>query len=169
MRMRNTAVLGIVIGGVTIGFAAPAMATGTVGVTPGQGQRGEKVTVLVRECTEDGSVAKSSAFAADVTLNVEGEREGVAGLATIGSHATFGTHQVHVHCAGAEYVGRVTVSGGKGHDAGHDAGNGHNAGNGQPAGKAHPVPKGGAETGLGGGGENLPLVGAGSALLLGAG
>ncbi|MBC6457538.1 hypothetical protein [Actinomadura sp. HBU206391] len=157
MRMRirpgNTAVLGAVIGAVTFGLATPAMATGTVGVTPGQAQRGQKVTVHVEECAEDGSVAKSDAFAADVILNTEGERVGVAGLATIASHATFGVHQVHVECAGVNFVGRVTVTAGKG----------------GPAGKGHPVPKGGAKTGLGGGGENLPLVGAGSALLLGAG
>ena len=148
MRIGNAAVLSTVIGAVTIGMAAPAMAAGTLAVTPGQVHRGQKTTVHVKACTKEGSVAKSSAFAADIALNTEGEVEGVVGLATIASQAKFGVHPVHVDCAGVDYVGQVTVLGGGG---------------------GYPVPHGGAKTGLGGSGVNLALVGAGGVLMLAAG
>lgn len=155
MRLRYAVALGGVVGAVSLGLAAPAMAANTapgdVTVTPAKAHRGDGIHIVVPPCDTNGSIAYSTAFA-QVSLHQGAPNgpPGVRGEATIKPQAGFGPHKIVVKCGGAtsgvEYSGIVTVT-------------------------PTASPTGGAKTGAGGvaGGANLPLMSTGAALVLGAG
>lgn len=162
MRLGKAAVFSIVVGTVTIGFAAPAMADpGDVYVKPGQVRPGDKVTVVGKKCQVDGEAGSLAFVGGAVPLNGAEEVEGRAGLATIKKDTFPGTYTVQVRCGGYKAIGQVIVVDGKTQP---------NTGRTYPKTQSTPTPTGGAKTGFGGGagGTNTALLAGGGVLLLGA-
>ncbi len=64
MRRGKAAVFGLVLGGMTLGLAAPAMADGgDVLLQPGQAHPGDKITVVGKKCDVDGEAARWPSWA----------------------------------------------------------------------------------------------------------
>ncbi|TMR34423.1 hypothetical protein [Actinomadura geliboluensis] len=157
MRLGKATVLGLVVGAVTIGLAAPAMAEGgDVLVQPSQARPGGQVTVVGKKCQVDGEAGSLAFVGGAVPLNGAEEVDGRAGLATIKTDTVPGEYTVQVRCGGHRSVGYLTVV-----KAGAKP---------TPMGSTHPTPTGGAKTGFGGGagGTSAAPLAAGGVLLLGA-
>ncbi|WP_433332328.1 hypothetical protein [Spirillospora sp. CA-294931] len=174
------AAFGVVAGTMTIGLAAPAMASATtdVVVQPGEVRPGEKVTVVGKKCHTDGTAGSLAFVGGAVPLNGAEEVEGRAGLATIKKDTYPGTYTVLVRCGGYKSVGHVVVVAEKGKPDPNTHGtppkhgtpshHGSPSTHGTP--KLHATPTGGAKTGFGGGAgdSSTALLAGGGVLLLGA-
>ncbi|WP_433461975.1 hypothetical protein [Spirillospora sp. CA-128828] len=147
MRLRSAVAAAGVVGAATVGLAVPAMADppGEVTVSPNSVRQGETgpVTVNVPSACQGQQVTLSStAFSAPASF-IGGA---MPNPVPIKSTATVGEHRIEGLCDDVDrptkFHGHVTI-----------------------------IPKGGAKTGIGGvsGGTSLPLMGAGAALVLGAG
>ncbi|MFI0482541.1 hypothetical protein [Actinomadura sp. 9N215] len=152
MRLGKTAAFGLVFGAITVGLAAPAMADpGDVVVQPKQARPGDKITVVGKKCTADGTAGSLAFVGGAVPLNGAEEVDGRAGLATIKKDTFPGTYTVLVRCGAHKSTGEIIVVDGKAHP------------------KTTSNPKGGAGTGFGGGagGADAALLAGGGVLLLG--
>ncbi|TMR04156.1 hypothetical protein ETD83_09165 [Actinomadura soli] len=152
MRLGKAAVFGLVVGGMTVGLAAPAMADpGDVVVQPKQARPGDKITVVGKKCTTDGTAGSLAFVGGAVPLNGAEEVDGRAGLATIKKDTFPGTYTILVRCGAHKSTGEIVVVDGKAHP------------------KTTSTPRGGAGTGFGGGagGSDAALLAGGGVLLLG--
>ncbi|TYK52658.1 hypothetical protein [Actinomadura decatromicini] len=110
MRFGKATVFGLVVGAMTVGLAAPAMAdTGDVVVQPKQARPGDKVTVVGKKCVTDGEAGSLAFVGGAVPLNGAEEVDGRSGLATIKTDTVPGTYTVQVRCGGHRSVGEVVV------------------------------------------------------------
>ncbi|TDB87222.1 hypothetical protein E1264_15305 [Actinomadura sp. KC216] len=153
MRLGKAAVFGLVVGAMTVGLAAPAMADpGDVVVQPKQARPGDKITVVGKKCAVDGTAGSLAFVGGAVPLNGAEEVDGRAGLATIKNDTFPGTYTILVRCGGHRSVGEIVVVDGKARPK-----------------AATPTPQGGAGTGFGGGagGADTVLLAGGGVLLLG--
>ncbi|MFA1551125.1 hypothetical protein [Actinomadura chokoriensis] len=185
MRLGKATVFGLVLGGMTIGLAAPAMADdGDAVVQPSQARPGEQVTVVGKKCQVDGEAGSLAFVGGAVPLNGAEEVDGRSGLATIKEDTFPGDYTVQVRCGGHKSVGYLKVLEAK--TAPNKTAPNKTAPNKTapktplptpsgtarptPMGSAHPTPTGGAKTGFGGGSENgdLVLLAGGGLLVLGA-
>ncbi|WP_433473124.1 hypothetical protein ACQPZP_30270 [Spirillospora sp. CA-142024] len=147
MQLRSAVAAAGVVGAATMGLAAPAMADppGEVTVSPNSVRQGETGPVTVdvpSACQAHNVTLSSTAFNAPASFTEGATPNPVP----IKSTATVGEHRIEGLCDDVDrpikFHGHVTIT-----------------------------PKGGAKTGIGGvsGGTSLPLMGAGVALILGAG
>jgi hypothetical protein len=170
MRLGKATVFGLVLGGMTLGLAAPALADGgDVVLQPGQARPGDKITVVGKKCAVDGEAGSLAFVGGTVPLNGAEEVDGRAGLATIKPDAHPGDYTVQVRCGAHRSVGTLRVLEAKTPPKTHQPTPGGTA-HPTPMGSAHPTPSGGAKTGFGGGsgGANLVLLAGGGVLMLGA-
>ncbi|MFI0408078.1 hypothetical protein [Actinomadura sp. 3N508] len=152
MRLGKATVFGLVVGAMTVGLAAPAMADpGDVVVQPKQARPGDQITVVGKKCTTDGTAGSLAFVGGAVVLNGAEEVDGRAGLASIKNDTFPGTYTILVRCGGHKSVGEIVVVDGKARP------------------KSTPTPAGGAGTGIGGGagGADTALLAGGGVLLLG--
>lgn len=174
MRLGKAAVFGLVLGGMTFGLAAPALAEGgDVVVQPGQARPGDKITVVGKKCAVDGEAGSLAFVGGAVPLNGAEEVDGRAGLATIKPDTSPGDYTVQVRCGTHRSIGYLKVLDAKTPPKTHQptprqtpAGSARPT----PLGSAHPTPSGGPKTGFGGGsgGANLVLLAGGGVLMAGA-
>jgi hypothetical protein len=151
MRLGKATVFGLVVGTMTIGLAVPAMADpGEVLVQPGTARPGDKITVVGKKCSVDGTAGSLAFVGGAVPLNGAEEVDGRAGLATIKKDTVPGTYTVLVRCGAHRSTGQVEVVDAKAHP------------------KTKATPSGGAGTGFGGGagGSDTALLAGGGVLLL---
>ncbi|NKZ05761.1 hypothetical protein [Actinomadura latina] len=178
MRLGKATVLGLVLGGLTIGLAAPAMADGgDVVVQPSQARPGEQITVVGKKCQVDGEAGSLAFVGGAVPLNGAEEVDGRAGLATVKPDTVPGDYTVQVRCGTHRSIGYLKVLDAKTPPKTSQptpSGTAHPTPSGTahptPMGSGHPIPSGGAKTGFGGGsdGANLVLLAGGGVLVLGA-
>lgn len=159
---------GALVGGLSAVAAAPAAADPLPGpdtlaravtVRPERAQPGDRVQVVVHNCGH-GASARSSAFAASITLSPRTDDDPPSGWAVIGTNAVAGRYPVYVDCTGEGLAQGAVEVGGAVQDR---------------YAPTSPVPKGGAATGDGSsvGGKyrlevyaGLALAAAGAAVLV---
>ncbi|MFA1543209.1 hypothetical protein [Actinomadura monticuli] len=175
MRLGKATVLGLVLGTMTIGLAAPAMADdGDVVLQPSQARPGQQITVVGKKCQVDGEAGSLAFVGGAVPLNGAEEVDGRAGLATVKPDTVPGEYTVQVRCGAHRSVGLLKVLDAKTTSRPTPGSTAHptpsSTAHSKPMGSAHPTPAGGAKTGFGGGagGTSTALLAGGGVLLLGA-
>ncbi|MFB4305887.1 hypothetical protein [Actinomadura sp. GTD37] len=170
MRLGKATVFGLVLGGMTIGLAAPAMADdGDVVVQPSQARPGQQVTVVGKKCQVDGEAGSLAFVGGAVPLNGAEEVDGRAGLATVKPDTVPGDYTVQVRCGTHRSVGYLKVLDAKTAPKTSQPAPGGTA-RPTPMGSTHPTPSGGAKTGFGGasGHGGLVVLAGGALMLVGA-